>query len=384
MKGHIVKRSEKTYSVVVELSRDPLTGKRKQKWFTVKGNKKEAERFLAKKITDLEENTYVSETNDTFGQYLEQWLDDYVKDNLRPRTAESYEQLARNHIIPILGKIKLQKLLPNHLSKFYTDRLRNGRMDGNGGLSPRTVRYLHSIIREALNHAVKLQIVNRNVAEAVNPPKNKTSQFHAWTHEEARKFLDSVKDERLYALYVLALTTGMRRGELLGLCWKDIAFDKRILQVRRALVRANHELILQEPKTAKGRRSIPISEMACAALKARLKEQELEKKLTDYQEQGFVFTNESGGPLDPHALTKQFKRYSKKAGLPEIRFHDLRHTHASLLLEQGIHPKAVSERLGHSQISITLDTYTHVIPSLQEQATDQFDKLIFGDENGQK
>ena len=156
------------------------------------------------------------------------------------------------------------------------------------------------------------------------------------------------------------------------------------MQVRRALVRANHELILQEPKTAKGRRSIPISEIACAALKARLQEQELEKKFTHYQDQGLVFTNESGGPLDPHAITKQFKRYAKRAELPEIRFHDLRHTHASLLLEQGIHPKVVSERLGHSQISITLDTYTHVIPSLQEQATDQFDKLIFGDENEQK
>ncbi len=382
MKGHIRKRGRDTYTVIVDMPRDHLTGKRCQKWYTVNGKKRDADKFLRDTLLGMDKGLYVKNSRITFGEWLRQWLKDYVSINTTPRTMESYQSNVEGHIIPALGRIPLLQLEPQNIQTYYADALINGRSDGKGGLSARSVLYHHRIIGKALRQAVNLGLVARNVVEVVHPPRQSRPTLNVLEVADIPKLLDILHETPYYVYYSLLLYTGLRRGEGLALRWKSIdLIDGKLQVVETAYKLGNGEYIIKEPKTAHSRRSvsIPVS-LNLLLLEYRGDQVKIFEKLgKQVSPDDFVFVRHDNGlPLDPNMVTKKFSKAIREAKLPHLRLHDLRHTHATLMLKAGIHPKIVSERLGHANISITLDTYSHVLPGLQDEAAERFDRLIGG------
>ena len=263
------------------------------------------------------------------------------------------------HVAPALGNVRLSKLTPAHLQGFYRSKL-------DAGLSPRTVQYLHSVLHRALKQALRWRLVPRNVTEAVDPPRVRKEEMRPLSPAEARKLLEATRTDRLEALYVLAVHCSLRQGELLGLKWKDIDLEAGTLQIRRTL----SDGAFTAPKTARSRRSVKLTAGAVEALKRHSARQadEMTRVGERYEDRGLIFASEVGTPFNRHNLTQRsFKLLLKRAELPNIRFHDLRHTCATLLLSKGVHPKFVQELLGHATIAITLDTYSHVLPGMGDQ-----------------
>jgi len=372
MRGHVVKRGKNSYTIVLNLGNDPTTGKRKQQWVSVKGTKKEAEKRLSELFHQLDTGTFMKPSKTTLAEFLERWLADYAKPNLSPRGFERYESIARVHLIPAIGNIPLTQLRPEHLQKHYTDKL-------NTGLSARTVRYLHVVTHKALQTAVKWGLVSRNVADGVDVPRARRTEMQTWDEDDITRFLEGAKDSRYYALFYTALYTGMRRSELLGLKWNDVDLILGEVSVTRSL----HHLrdgsyIFTEPKSAKSRRTIALPPSAILTLREHHEKQKLERVMLGIPLTGddLVFSTLEGKPLRPNTITRAWATLAARCGVKVIRLHDARHTHASLMLKQGVHPKIVQERLGHSSIQITLDTYSHVAPGLQQAAAARFDEAF--------
>ncbi len=299
----------------------------------------------------------------TVGEYMERWLKDSVKDTVRVSTYEVTRHMVEPHIIPALGRIKLKDLNPVHVRGLYREKL-------NSGLSAATVRKMHGVLSKALKQAVLDGLIPRNACEAVKPPKVERKEIVPLDREQVRALLEAARGDRLEALYVLAVHTGMREGELSGLKWDDVDLKSGVLRLRRALVREGGKTVLGDLKTAKSRRSVQLTRAAVEALRGHLECQmeEMERMGSLYQPGGLVFATESGTLINPSNLrTRYFKPLLKRAGLPDISFHDLRHTCATLLLSQGTHPKLVQELLGHAAIAMTLDTYSHFLPSMGDQ-----------------
>ena len=310
----------------------------------------------------------------TFGQYLDRWLEDSVKPGVRPRTYIRYSGDVRNHLKPALGNIKLSKLSAPDIQSMLNGKLKSG-------LSPRTVRHLYATTRRALEVAYKWELVPRNVATLADPPRVQRFEVKPLSPEQARAFLEAARGDRLEALYSVAVPLGLRLGEALGLRWQDVDLETGTLRIAYQLQRLNGQWELVEPKTSRSRRTIAAPKATVAALRDHRKRQLEEKLLAgpDWQEHGLIFTTRIGTPLDrPNIVRRSFKLILKKAGLPDIRFHDLRHTAASLLLVQGVDPRVVMETLGHSQISLTMDTYSHVMPVLMRDAADKMDAILSG------
>lgn len=309
----------------------------------------------------------------TVAQYLASWLES-VRPSLRFRTYQKYEELVRLHALPVLGRIALARLGPQHLQRLYTDRL-------EAGQSPTSVRHLHALLHRALGQAMRWGLLARNVADLVTAPKGQRREMMALAPEQARALIEAAADDRLEALYVLALTTGMRQGELLALRWRDIDLTAGTVQVRGSLQRLPDGLSIVEPKTASSRRHVAITKTAVGALR-RHRAAQAEERLSlgaAWEDSDMVFANEIGRPIEVRNLIRRsFLPLLKRAELPRIRFHDLRHTAATLLLGQGVHPKVVAEMLGHSRISTTLDLYSHVTPTMQRQATEALDAVLEG------
>ena len=379
MKGHIRQRSKGSWSIVIDMGRDPQTGKRRQQWHTIKGTKKDAERALRQILHSLETGAYVKPERVSLGEYLRRWVGSYAAIHTSPRTVEGYRSIVERYIIPALGGIPLCQLQPQHLENYYANALAHGRLDGKGGLSGRTVLHQHRVLSEALSHAVKQGVVVRNVAEAVVPPRPGRIEMSTLASENVPKFLEAARGTPYYVLFYAALYTGMRRGELLGLRWCDIDLGRASISVVQSVYRlSGGEFVIKEPKSPHSRRLVALSPSLAELLRRHHGEQEAQKALLGKRLAGsdLVFAHPDGSPLDPSTVTHGFGRLLRKAGLPHIRFHDLRHTHATLMLLAGVHPKIVSERLGHANIGITLDTYSHVVPGLQEAAALRFDTLL--------
>lgn len=359
---------EGLWEAKMSIGYDPKTGKLKRKSFYGKTRQEVGEK-MAQVLQEFRNGTYIEPSTITLGEWLDRWLTTYKKGQLRPITYESYESLINVHINPAIGKIPLAKLQPHTLQTFYNEKLENGRADGKGGLSTRRVRYFHAIIRQALEQAVKEGILPRNVADATSPPVIKNKQIQPLTENELLIFLESVKEDRLFSAYVLAATTGLRRGELLGLCWDCVALDQGSITVKRELIVLKTGPVLDNiTKTKSSKRSILLTDDAIRELKVYRKRQLQEKLLMGeaYQDNDLVFCKEDGTYLRPEEFTKGFQRRLEKAGVPKVRLHDLRHLHATLLLQRGIPAKLVQERLGHSSITITLDLYSHVSPEMNK------------------
>ena len=328
-------------------------------------------RLLAAALRDRDAGLPIVGEKQTVGQYLTQWLND-IKPTIRPRSWVGHEEAVRLHVLPTLGHVLLARLSPQQIQALYTAKL-------NAGLAPATVARIHAVLRRAFGEAARIGIVQRNVVALVKPPRPTHQEMHVLTSEQARIFLAAVVHDPLDALYVLALTTGMRRGELLALHWAAVNLDAGFVQVRFTLQHLVGQVVYSPPKTARSRRKVALSVLAIAALQKHRERQERERALAgaDWVENDLVFPNAHGGPMEgSYFLRRKFAPMLKRAGLPHIRFHDLRHTAATLLLMQGIHPKIVSEMLGHSTVSITLDTYSHVLPDMQRDATEAFDRLF--------
>lgn len=379
MRGHIVKRYKNSYTIVLNLGIDPTTGKRKQQWISVKGTKKDAEKRLSELLNQLDNGIYIKPGKTTLGEYLERWLRDYVQPNLSPRTVEGYTTIIRQHLIPKLGSYRLTQLKPEHLQKYYSEMLNNGHCNGKGGLSNQTVRHHHMVLHKAIHTAMEWGLLSRNVADAVSPPRVQRSEMLIWDEDDIRHFLGNAKDTSYYALFYLALSTGMRLSEILALRWVDVDLLLSQIYVNRSL----HQLkdarfIIRPPKTTKGRRTIALPPSATSVLREHQKNQNLERKMlgVSLNDDSLVFCQVDGKPLRPNTVSRAWTILAARSGLKVIRFHDARHTHASLMLKQGVHPKIVQERLGHSNIAITLDTYSHVVPGLQEAAAKRFDEVF--------
>lgn len=299
------------------------------------------------------------------GEYLEHWIETSVKGTVRQSTYEVYGYMIHPHLAPVLGRIKLKNLTPAHVRAFYRDRL-------DSGLAPATVHKMHVVLHKALDQAVSDGLIPRNAAKGVKVPQTKRKEIRPLTPEQVKALLEAVRGDRLEALYVLAVATGLRQGELLALKWEDVELEDAVLRVRRTLTRTGGKVDMGPPKTNKSRRSVSLTAGAVETLRAHLSRQleEMEQMGSLYRPGGLVFANESGGIINPSNLrNRSFARLLKRAGLPvDTRFHDLRHTCATLLLTKNVNPKIVSEMLGHSSISITLDTYSHVLPTMQENA----------------
>ena len=379
MRGHIRKRSKSSWAVVVDAGKDPETGQRRQHWHTIKGTKRDAQRALNEILAAMEKGTYIKPNSVTLGDWLAQWVDSYVAIHTTLRTQESYRSIILRHLIPSLGSIPLKQLQPQHMQSYYARALTHGRVDKEGGLSARSVLYHHRILSEALSHAVKMGVVVRNVAELVDPPRPAKPKISTLTPEEADRFLDAARETSYYVFFSSLLYTGLRRGELLALKWRNVDLDKgHLYVVETAYKLGDGRYIIKEPKTPHSRRTVALP----PSLVLLLHEYQVDQKLArlwlgeKLGSDDFVFSRADGSPLTPNAVTLAFKRVIRKAGLKRIRLHDLRHTHATLMLKAGVHPKIVSERLGHASISITLDTYSHVLPGLQEAAAQRFDQLF--------
>lgn len=379
MRGHIETRYNGSHLIIIELGKDPSTGKRRRMVRAVRGNKRQAEREMVRLINELEQGTYVEPAKMTVGEYLTAWLADYCRSNLAPSTYASYERIVIKHLIPALGALRLASLQPMHIQGYYSFALERGRRDGKGGLSPRTVQYHHRVLREALQHALKWQLVPRNVADAVQAPRPRRQEMKVLDAEQLASLLAAAADTCDGRLIALAAYTGMRLGEVLGLRWQDIDFETGHIRVQQVLQRLPGQgFLVLPPKTERSRRQIAMSPTLADMLRKAKKEQ-AEHRLRygkDYQDLDLVFCHPDGRPFDPSVVSQRFRRLADSLGFHGVRFHDLRHTHATLLLAQGVHPKVVQERLGHQSINITLDTYSHVLPGLQEFAATRFDEAI--------
>jgi integrase len=378
MKGHIYQRAKGSWTIVYDLPVDTVTGKRRQKSQTIKGTKRDAERALREVLLSIEQGSYVKPNKITLGEWLDQWCESFVIMNTTPRTYVSYRSIIDRHLKEGLGWIALSRLEPQQIQAYYAEKLAKGRVDGKGSLSNRSVLYHHRILSKALDQAVKMGLVVRNVAKLIKPPRVARAKINVLDAEEAKRFLDIASNTVYYTLFALLLYTGLRRGEAIALRWKHIDLIRLELHVVESAYRIRKEFIIKEPKSLHSKRAVSLSPSIAALMLEYREDQELMRKQmgNPLTEEDFVFSWPDGRPLDPDVVTQAFHRIAGKAGIKNIRLHDLRHTHATLMLKAGVHPKIVSERLGHANIGITLDTYSHVLPGLQEAAAERFDRIF--------
>ena len=379
MRGHLKQRSKGSWSIVLDLGRDPSTGKRKQQWQTVRGTKKEAEKKLAELQHQMDTGTFIKASKLTVRDFLKQWLRDYVSTNVRAATAEGYRIIVECHLIPNLGAVILSELKPSHLQAYYAKALKEGRRDGRGGLAARTVSHHHTVLKEALSHAVKWELISRNVGDAVDSPRAIDKEMNALDPHGVDRLLDAARNTMYFPIIHLATFTGMRRSELLGLKWENINFHHGTVSIAQVLhCLPGGRILIEPPKTAKSRRLVPLSPAPALALRAyqEMVEADLAQIGSTLTGGRLVFSQLDGSPTLPNTLTHAFGKIVRKAGLEGITLHSLRHTHASILLQQGVSSKTVGERLGHSTVVITLDTYSHVTPGVKEDAANRFEEAL--------
>jgi integrase len=334
-------------------------------------SREEVRRKLNTAIHALETGTLSDSRGIAVGEFLDKWLEEVVRPNVRPWTFAGYEVHVRLHLKPTIGTVPLDKLSPMHVQRLMNQKIAEG-------LKPKTIRYIRGTLRSALNHGVRWGLISRNAAALVASPRVEQYEIKPLTPVEARTLLQSLRGDRLEALYSVALTMGLRQGEALGLRWHDVDLELGYMRISKQLQRIDRRLQLVEPKTSRSRRSLAMPRAIVVGLREHQNRQEAERRLAGdrWMEGGFVFTTPEGKPLDGTAITKQFHRHLERAGLAQRRFHDLRHSCATLLLVQGVSPRVVMDVLGHSQIGLTMNTYSHVIPELRREAADRMDHLL--------
>ena len=377
-KGHIRQRGEKSWAIKIDIGANPVTGKRRSKWHTVHGTKRDAEKECRRLLTQLDNEKYIEPSKLTVAAYLTQWLNDSARHAVSPKTYERYAEIVNKHLVPSLGAHLLRKLSPLHIQACYSQALDSGRRNGKGGLSALTVKHHHRVLKAALRQAVRWQLLVTNPVDAVDAPRPVRKEMRILDQADSAKLLRSIAHTQVYIPVLLAVTTGMRRGEILALRWRDVDLDAGRLQVVRTLEQTRTTLNFKEPKTDRSRRTITLPSYAIEELREHWKQQ-AELRLTlglGKDPESLVVCRLDGQPLQPRSLTHEFSRMIARVGVRRIRFHDLRHTHLSHLLAAGVNPKVASERAGHASVAITLDVYSHVLPGLQEDVAKQVDVAL--------
>ncbi|WP_083207960.1 tyrosine-type recombinase/integrase [Fictibacillus arsenicus] len=356
-----------------DVGRDSGSGKRIQRAKGGFKTKKEAQEYLVNAINEVNQGTFLQPSKEEFSIFIERWFNTYYKRNVAETTADISWCLIKGHLIPYFNKQVISSISTYQLDCFYNEKLEEG-------YSAKTIRELHSLLRRAFEQAIKWSLLKFNPAVNATPPKEKIKERHTWSKNDIKKFIDTAKLSEEATIYIIAIFTGMRRGEILGLKWQDIDFDLKKIYVTRSLAFTSEKgLFLKDVKTSKSRRQISLSPYIIDVLKQHqvIQNNFKEKLGEDYLDKGLVFTSINGNFKDPRNLLREFSRLTKKAGLIKISFHDLRHTHATLLLKNGENPKVVSERLGHSRVGITLDLYSHVTDDIQEEAALRLEESFF-------
>ena len=375
MKGHIRERSPGHWAIVLDV-RDPESGKRRRKWHSFEGTKREAQIECSRLISEISGGAYIEPAKVTVGQFLDRWLE-HMKGQLTARSHERYAELARKNLVPLVGNVLLTKLRPTIISQAYAKALEGGRRDGKGGLSPLTVRYMHRILRHALQQAVRWQLLVRNPADAVKPPKAERKEMKALDTDATAALIEAARDTRLFVPIVLGVLCGMRRGEITALRWRSVDLERGQLSVVASTEQTRDGVREKVPKSGRGR-TVALPSLVVEELRQhRLSQAEALLKLgVGLSDDHHVLLRVDGRPLQPRSLTHAFEIFLRKQGLPRVRLHDLRHSHATHLLASGVHPKIAQERLGHSSVAITLDLYSHVLPGLQAEAADRVDVML--------
>ena len=368
--GSIHRRKDGRWAAVVDLGYE--SGKRRRKYFYGK-TRGEVQKKLVKANRDLQLGLPAPSDRLTVAGFLDSWLENSVRNILKPRTVESYEMVVRLHLRPALGRVALTKLTPERVQKYLNQKLETG-------LSPRTVTYHRAVLRSALGKAEKWGQIARNVAKLADPPRVPKTEVKPLSQEEVQQLLQTARGDWLEALYVCAVALGMRQGELLGLRWEDVDLEGRTLTVAKALQRLDGRFQLVERKSTHPRRRISLPQLVVRALGRHRARQSQGRLLAgpEWDDWGLVFVTRRGTPIDASNLVRRWHKPLERAGLRRCPFHDLRHTAASLLLSQHVDPRVVMEILGHSQISLTMNTYAHVMPALQREAADSMDRVLRG------
>ncbi len=377
MRGHIRRRGKSSWAIVIELER-AASGRRRQKWHSLRGTKREAERELARLIHEMETGAYVEPSRLSVAEYLEIWLCDSARPNVAPKTYERYEEIVRSNLAPGLGHHRLEKLRPLHIQGFYTEVLTRKRKSGSGPLSAQSVLHFHRVLHRALGQAVKWQLLARNPVDAVEPPRPERKEIQTLTDEELIALLRHADGSRVYMPILLGMTTGLRRGEILGLRWQDIDLEAGQAKICQSLEQTRSGLRFKPPKSDRSRRQIALPQMTVDALMQHKRAQREDRLRlgSAYADSDLVITPSDGQAWPPNSFSSAFQSFIRRSDLPRLRFHDLRHCHATQLLRAGIHPKVVSERLGHSKIGVTLDIYSHVMPGMQDEAARSVDRVL--------
>jgi integrase len=374
MKGHIRERSPGCWAIVID-TRDPISGKRKRKWHSFKGNKRGAQVEAARLISEAARGTAIDPTKATLREYLQRWLDHMVT-QVSPRSHENYSEVVRINIVPALGNVAMAKLQPEQIAKAYSDALTTGRKTG-GGLSPRMVVMMHRTLSQALKQAVIWKLLPGNPAANCKPPRVEKKEMKVLDVATTAALLEAARGNRLHMPLVLLCLCGMRRAEVAAVRWNRLDLDKGLLAVSTSIEQTYRGIREKPTKSGRGR-SVVLPALAVEELRRhRIKQAEDLLRLgVRHTNDTHVCLREDGTPWPPRLLTYSFVRFIKSRGFPRIRLHDLRHGHATHLLSGGVHPKVVQERLGHASIQLTLDTYSHVMPSMQDDAASAIDQAM--------
>jgi integrase len=375
MKGSLNERSPGHWGIIIDVP-NPATGKRRRKWHSFKGTKRQAQIECARLISAIQTGDYLEPSKTTVAEYLDKWLE-HIKSQVSPRTAERYGELARKNIAPLIGSIALTKLTPMTISTAYSTALASGRRDGGGGLAPRTVHHCHRVLKQALAQAVRWELLSRNPADAVDPPKVERATMTTYDLKQTGELIGAMRGTGLFIPTLLAVLLGMRRGEIAALRWRSVDLEAGQVAVVESAEQMNGAVRLKPPKSGRAR-TVALAQTIIDELRAHRIEQaqSLLKLGVRLSEDHFVCAYADGRMMQPTWITHEWVRLIRGTDLPAYRFHDLHHAHATHLLASGAHPKVASERLGHSKVGITLDLYSHVMPGMQKDAANKADKAL--------
>lgn len=375
MKGSIRERSPGHWAIILDV-KDAATGKRKRKWHSFRGTKRQAQVECARLIAEMKGGTYLEPSKTTTAQFLYRWLE-HIKSRVSPRTYVRYEELAKQNLIPAIGATALTELRPAHIAETYAKALSSGRRDGAGGLSPRTVLHMHRILKQALKQAVRWRVLTHNPADAVDPPKVERKAMETYDLPATVELIAAARGTKMFIPVILAVLCGLRRGEIAALRWKNVDLEAGQMAIAESAEQIGKNIRYKPPKSGRAR-TVALSATVVEELKARrvAQAQELLKLGVALSGETFVAAHADGTPFQPSFITHEWVDMIRGTKLAHRRFHDLRHAHATHLLSSGVHPKVASERLGHSKVGITLDLYSHVLPGMQEDAAARIDAAL--------
>lgn len=379
MSGNITRRGEKSWRIKYEIGRDPTTNKRQSQFETVRGTKKDAQTVLSKRLTEVAEGEFIERSAATLAEYARHWLKTIAPVNAAAKTLERYEEIVEKHIIPHLGTKTLQKLDSTSIDQFYSQLSATGRRDGKGGLAQQTVQHVHRLFSQILGSAVKAKKIRQSPMQAVQTtPKVRRPEIQVLDDAELKALFAHLKGRPLYMPVVLAASTGMRRGEVLALRWRDLDLDKNTLRVAQVVEQIKSGVSLKEPKTERSRRTIALPHRLVDELRSHRREQAAWRLRLGLgkDNRDLVFPSWKGDLIQPRDFTKSFAREVAAAKLPHVTFHGLRHTHITHLLRSGVPAHVVSERAGHANPSVTLNIYAQLLPGQQEGAAAAFDATL--------